>query len=73
MMENESGVKMFLFARWISTCYADTEVDGLSVLNAESGEWWKSQLNYFNEMVYPNYVENGTVEDTKEYLNKLDI
>jgi hypothetical protein len=60
---------MFLFARWMSTCYADTvEVGRTSVLNTESGEWWKEQLDHFNEKVYPNYIKNGTVEDTEEYL-----
>jgi hypothetical protein len=42
-----------------------------NTLNTESGEWWKERLNDFNETVYPNYVENGTVEDTEEYLNKF--
>lgn len=63
MTETENTVRMFLFARWISICYDS------SILNTESGEWWKKQLDHFNEKVYPNYVENGTVEDTEEYLN----
>ena len=44
MTEIENDVKVLLFARWISVCYADTELNGLSVLNAESGAWWKKQL-----------------------------
>ena len=72
MTETENNVRMFLFARWMSTCYADTcDVNRLSVLNTESGEWWKEKLEHFNETVYPNYVENGTVTDTEEYLNIL--
>jgi len=81
-MEN---VKMFLFARWIATCFADTHLDkkmrcesdkgfneseSISVLNRENGEWYKNQLIYFNTFVYPNYVENGTVENTKNFLNQ---
>lgn len=65
-MKNEN-VKMFLFARWISTCYEDT------VLNTESGYWWRDRLEYFNDVVYPNYLENKTVEDTEKFLEPLDI
>jgi len=76
-------VKMFLFARWIATCYADTHLDGemrseadkgfdvsdnMSVLNGEDGYWYKKQLKHFNEVVYPNYLENGTVKDTEDFL-----
>jgi len=78
-----TNVKMFLFARWISTCYADEHVDdkmlsqhefgfnqenSLSVLNREDGKWWKKQLIYFNEIVYPNYIKNKTVENTEKFL-----
>ncbi len=54
-------VKMFLFTRWVATCYSD-------ILNTESGEWYKKQINHFNNVVYPNYIENGVVEETKKYL-----
>ena len=79
-------VKMFLFARWISTCYADTHLDSnlkcehdkgfngseaISVLNRETGYWYKEQLKHFNDVVYPNYIENGTVENTKQFFNIL--
>jgi len=78
-------VKMFLFARWIATCYADTHLDGkmkcehdegfnssdaMSVLNRENGYWYKEQLEHFEKVVYPNYEKNGSVEDTKEFLEK---
>lgn len=63
--ELECDVKMFLFARWMAVCYDS------NTLNTESGEWWKERLQDFNENVYPNYIENGTVEDTEEYLNKF--
>lgn len=84
MITLNERVKMFLFARWMSTCYADehiddnmnhqssfkyTQKDGMSVLNRESGYWWQEQLNHFNDVVYPNYVENGTVKDSKEFLS----
>jgi len=76
-------VKMNLFARWISTCYADEHVDknmksqhefgfdpstAMSVLNMESGLWWKEQLEYFDKEVYPNYIKNGSVKSTREFL-----
>ena len=75
---------MFLFARWIATCYADTHLDSkmkcehdegfnsseaISVLNRETGYWYKEQLIHFNDVVYPNYIENGTVENTKQFFN----
>ena len=84
--KNESNLKMFLFARWISTCYADEHVDdkmisqhekkynqknSLSVLNRETGIWYKKQLKHFNEIVYPNYLKNDTVKNTKEFLKDL--
>lgn len=54
-------VKMFLFARWIATCY-------YSELNTQPGLWWKERLEYFNRVVYPNLVENETVTYTKDFL-----
>lgn len=72
---------MFLFARWIATCYADEHLDdkmryidfdrttAMSVLNRENGNWYKEQLKQFNDVVYPNYVKNGTVENTKIFFN----
>lgn len=83
MMEN---AKMFLFARWMATCYADEHVDSnmisqyndrfntneaMSVLNRESGYWWKNKLEYFNEIVYPNYLKNGSVKNTEEFLSDI--
>lgn len=77
-------VKMFLFARWIATCYADTHLDSemkcehdegfnsseaISVLNRETGHWYKKQLKYFNDFVYPNYVKNGSVDNAKAFFN----
>lgn len=79
----EERVKMFLFGRWISTCYADYHLDdnmkgqsdegydpknAICCLNRESGDWWAKQLNHFNDVVYPNYLENGTVENARHFL-----
>lgn len=68
---NREDVKMFLFSRWISVSYADTRDRkyGISVLNTENGNWYKDKLNYFNEKIYPEYVKNGTVDQTIEFLN----
>jgi hypothetical protein len=83
-MQLPDNVKMFLFARWISTCYADEHLDqekrpstlpgfntsqAISVLNREDGYWWKEQLEFFNNTVWPKYLSNGTVEDTVNFLN----
>ncbi len=77
-------VKMFLFARWIVNNYADIHLDSkmknehdegfnhseaISVLNRECDYWYKEQLNHFNEVVYPNYIKNGTVENTKQFFD----
>lgn len=76
-------VKMFLFARWIAACYADSHLDSemrcehndefneseaISLLNRKTGYWYKEQLKHFNDVVYHNYLENGTVDNTKQFL-----
>lgn len=81
-------VKIILFTRWIATCYADTHLDSemrcehdlgfnpddsISVLNRQTGYWYKEQLKHFNDVVYPNYLKNGTVEDTRQFLNVSEI
>lgn len=82
-MEN---TKMFLFARWVSTCYADAHLDdkmrhvdnsdfdeltSMSVLNRVDGEWWKLRLMYFNDIIYPNYERDGSVETANEFLKNI--
>jgi hypothetical protein len=57
-------VKMFLFARWMAVNYG-------GVLNTERGKWYKQQIKHFNNVVYPNYIKNGTVEKTKIFFNVL--
>jgi len=81
----DEQVKMFLFARWIATCYADTHLDNnmncehttgfnqleaISVLNREDGHWYKKQLKRFNDYVYPNCIKNGSVENVRKFLSK---
>jgi len=67
-MEN---VRALLFARWMATCYSnETDIYGgvASTLNTSDGYWWRDKLNYFNNVVYPNYVKNGSVEDAYKFL-----
>lgn len=79
------NVRMCLFARWISTCYAVSNLDGKmvcddneyddkkgykSLLNMKDGEWYKEQLQYFIDVVYPNYIDNETVESTIKFFKK---
>ena len=79
----EEKTVAILFARWISTCYADTHIDenhidqhteghnpstALSVLNREDGNWWKKQLEYFEKVVLPNYKANGSFQDAQSFL-----
>ncbi len=78
-------IKMFLFARWIATCYADEHMDNngksqhdygynpveaMSVLNRESGFWWQDQLEHFEKVIYPNLLKNGGVANVKDFLNQ---
>lgn len=80
-------VRMFLFARWLATCYADTHMDSefrsegdegfnpsdaISTLNRETGVWYKEKLKHFNEVVWPNYKKNGTVLFTENFLKQKD-
>lgn len=62
-MTEISDTHSFLFARWVGTCYE-------GVLNSVDGKWWRDQLKHFNDVVYPNYTENGTVENTNKFLNE---
>jgi hypothetical protein len=79
-----NDAKIILFTRWLATNYADTHLDSnmkseydegfnsseaLSVLNRETGYWYIKMLKYFNDTVYPKYVESGVVQ---EYENFLD-
>ena len=81
-------VKMFLFARWMATCYADEHCDdkmvdehtpefnpeeSMCVLNRESGEWWKKQLKHFEDTVYPNHLKNGSVENAFKFLHGTEL
>ena len=83
MKDSMEDVKMFLFARWIATCYADSHLDenkklegqfgfnsksAISVLNREDGHWYKKQIKHFNEIVYPNYIKNGSVDNAIKFF-----
>ena len=78
-----TNTKMFLFSRWLATCYADTHIDdnmkteddlgfnpsdAMSVLNRETGYWYSEQLKHFNDVVYPNYIKNKSVKNVKKFL-----
>ncbi len=79
----DESVKMFMFARWIATLYADERIDknglcqtdekfdqssALSLLNIKDGEWWKQQLKYFNENVWVRYTNQSVDKPVKEFL-----
>jgi len=81
-MKNDK-VKMFLFARWMATCYADEHCDekmvdqhtpgfdpstAMCVLNREKGQWWKDQLEHFEKVVYPNMRKNGSAFESYKFL-----
>ena len=51
------NTKMFLFGKWI------TQKDNDVLL--------KKQLKHFNEVVYPNYKENGSAEYANEFLKDI--
>ena len=71
MASNSENTKAFLFAKWLAMNYADSTLNGVSVLNRETGHWYKQQLQHFNEVAYPNMKENGTVSETRSFLNDL--
>jgi hypothetical protein len=54
-----------MFARWIATQYE-------GILNSQEGPWWVEQLNHFEAIVYPEYIRNGNVEETRLYLTNLN-
>ena len=79
-------VKMFLFARWIATSYADEHLDenmkhscdegydcgsAMSVLNRVNGTWWREKLNYFNAKVFPESLKNGSAANAEIFLAKI--
>ena len=84
-MKISADAKMFMFSRWIASCYADTLIDdkkrtimdigfkpknALSVLLKEDGKWYKKQIKHFNEVVLPNYIKNGTAKDAVKFFAK---
>lgn len=57
-------VKMLLFARWLISQYGTPEYN----VNGYDGKWWKETLQHFNDVVWPKYVENGSVANTRDFL-----
>jgi hypothetical protein len=66
MIEIDVNAKMLLFARWITTQFGTPQYN----VNGYDGSWWKTQLNHFNDVVYPNYIKNGSAENTKKFLEE---
>jgi hypothetical protein len=64
--EDDVNIKMLLFSRWIAINYGTPEYD----VNGYDGKWWVETLKYFNENVYPNMEKNGSVDNTRDYLNE---
>jgi len=58
---------MFLFARWMSSCYSS------EILNSKNDTWWAHHLDVFNKVAYPSYIKNGTVDETKLFLDTSNI
>jgi hypothetical protein len=54
--------KMFMFSRWITINY-DTDI-----LNSQAGDWWKTQINYFEREVYQNYIASGNYTEVYEFF-----
>lgn len=85
MILAEHKAKMFLFGRWMATCYADTHMDNngrcehdygfdehnaMSVLNRTGGDWWKDKVTEFNNVVLPNYKKNGSYKDALNFFKE---
>lgn len=62
----EEKTKMFLFGRWMSTCYSTTE------LNQSDGKWWSIQLKHFVDVVFPEYVRNGSYDEALQFHEKME-
>jgi hypothetical protein len=61
---DDVDVKLLLFARWIINIYGTPKYTG----NVDDKEWWKSKLIHFKNEVYPTMVLNGSVDNTKDFL-----
>jgi hypothetical protein len=52
------------------------EKGGISVLNAENGEWYAKQLAHFEDVVYPNWLkkskEIGDLDDSILIIEKAN-
>jgi hypothetical protein len=50
--QEKSLIQQLWFARWMAMCYSE-------VLNTETGDWYAEQLIYFNEVVYPQWLQKA--------------
>ena len=57
-------VMMLLYARWITNQYGTPEYN----INGFNGLWWKGTLEHFINNVYPKMLDNGSVKNTKDFL-----
>jgi hypothetical protein len=64
-IDNEiaNNTKLIMFSRWMALNYSND-------LSIQRGEWYKSQLDHFNNNIYPDYIKDGTVNKYKELYNK---
>ena len=56
--------KTILFSRWLTTNYTSQE------MNSFVGIWWVQGYRYFDEMVFPNYKENGSFSALVTYIKE---
>lgn len=65
--ELDVNIKVLLFSRWISINYGTPKYN----VNDTDKNWWAEKLEYFNKTVYPTMILNGSVENTKTFLEKI--
>jgi hypothetical protein len=56
----QENIKMFLFARYL--------IDNNLIMSCPNDDWWKQQIKYFNENIYPDYVRTGNIKQIKKIL-----
>ena len=62
-----SKVKMYLFTRWLFIEYT-ANVVSYKIFNEY---WLKEQIEHFDSVVWNMYLENGTVEEARNYLKQI--
>lgn len=61
-LSRHDKAKAILFARWMSMTYSSSQ------LNENDGIWWLKAMKHFEKTVLPNYIENGSYDDTLLFL-----